>query len=184
MEAHARLSKKGFNVASFGTGDKVSQRVLRVQSEPVFRWSYQAPVLTSPTYTSSAQATVKSGQTSWGRTRLCTSRMASCTCWTGRCWRGRRMPRWPGTGQSNQHLRGFKIPPRGLQFFIPILTALYSLASHTYLLNQVWYNSHCWRKGVRPGPVPLYCIHNTKVWKAKNMKSCFSYWSTFVYSKY
>ena len=29
MEAHARLSKKGFNVASFGTGDKVSQRVLK-----------------------------------------------------------------------------------------------------------------------------------------------------------
>ena len=30
MEAHARLSKKGFNVASFGTGDKVRTRRLEM----------------------------------------------------------------------------------------------------------------------------------------------------------
>ena len=31
MEAHARLSKKGFNVASFGTGDKVRTRRLEME---------------------------------------------------------------------------------------------------------------------------------------------------------
>ena len=28
MEAHARLSNKGFNVASFGTGDKVREETI------------------------------------------------------------------------------------------------------------------------------------------------------------
>ena len=117
MEAHARLSKKGFNVASFGTGDKVRTRRLEMEMCNFWtwtRWSCLVQVWDSPIYTSLAQAIVRSGLIWRRRMKHCTSRMGSCTCLTGRFWwEGWDEQSWPGTGQSSQHLRGCRTPTRG-----------------------------------------------------------------------